>query len=154
MNKKLGKKNKNYKQGIFKPANPLKYKGSFPIVYRSGLELTVMRWLDNNINVLIWGSESVVIPYQSPLDNRIHRYFVDLVATLKAKDGEIKKLLIEIKPDKQTRPPIPSAKKSQKTVLYEQVQYAVNQEKWKAAKAWANTKGYQFIILTEKNINS
>ena len=46
MKPKLGKKNPNYKQGIFKPTNPLKYKGSFPVVYRSGLELQVFRWMD------------------------------------------------------------------------------------------------------------
>jgi hypothetical protein len=152
---KLGKKNPNYKQGIFKPSNPLKYKGSFPVVYRSGLELQVFRWMDNNINVTSWGSESVVIPYQSPLDGRVHKYFPDLVAHLNSKDGTIKKLLIEIKPERQTMPPVnPTGRKKPKTMMYEQVQYAVNQKKWEAAKAWATSKGYQFIILTEKNINS
>ncbi len=155
MKPKLGKKNPNYKQGVFKPTNPLKYKGSFPIVYRSGLELQVFRWMDNNINVTSWGSESVVIPYQSPLDGRVHRYFPDLVAHLNSKDGTIKKLLIEIKPERQTLPPVNNTgRKKAKTMMYEQVQYAVNQKKWEAAKSWANSKGYQFIILTEKNINS
>lgn len=154
MKPKLGKKNPNYKQGIFTPNNPKKYKGNFPIVYRSGLELKVFRWMDNNTNVTSWGSESIVIPYQSPLDGRVHRYFPDLIAHLNSKDGSVKKLVIEIKPEKQTLPPVSSIRKKKSTMLYEQVQYAVNQEKWKAAKTWANKKGYQFIILTEKNINS
>jgi hypothetical protein len=148
----LGKKNKNYKQGIFTPRDQKKYKGSLPIIYRSGLELKAFRYLDNNPNVITWGSESVVIPYQSPADGKIHRYFVDLVAALKSKDGTIKKLLIEVKPEKQTLPPIVTAKKKQKTLIYEKYQFATNMAKWEAAKAWCKTKGYTFIILNEKHL--
>jgi len=148
------RKNKNYTQGIFQLSNPAKYKGKLPCIYRSSLELKVMRWFDNNPNILTWGSESIVVPYQSPMDGKIHRYFVDLVAALKDKDGTIKKLLIEIKPYKQTMKPDPSKHKKPKTMVYEQTQWVVNQAKWQAAKAWGETKGYQFIILTEKNINN
>ena len=148
------KKNKNYTQGIFQFSNPSKYKGKLPCIYRSSLELKVMRWFDNNPNIITWGSESIVVPYQSPLDGRIHRYFVDLVAALKDKEGNIKKLLIEIKPHLQTMQPNPSNHKKPKTIIYEQRQWVINQAKWQAAKAWSDTKGYQFIILTEKNINN
>lgn len=148
----LGKKNKKYVQGIFNPKNPQKYKGSIPIIFRSRLELLSMRYLDNNPNILTWGSESVVVPYQSPVDGKIHRYFVDLVAALKSKDGKIKKLLIEVKPERQTRPPEISSRKKQKTMLYEKYQWALNQAKWDAARAWANSKGYIFIILNEKHL--
>jgi hypothetical protein len=153
MNKNLGRKNKNYKQGIYNPKYKEKYKGSLPIVYRSGLELKSFRYLDNNSNVITWGSESIVIPYESPADGKIHRYFVDLVAALKSKDGTIKKLLIEVKPEKQTRPPTITPNKKQKTMLYEKYQFAVNLAKWEAAKAWCKTKGYVFIILNEKHLN-
>jgi len=153
MIKTLGKKNSNYKQGIFNPKNPNKYKGSLPIIYRSGLELKSFRYLDNNPNVLTWGSESIVIPYQSPADGKIHRYFVDLVAALKSKDGTIKKLLIEVKPEKQTRPPTIPPNKKQKTMLYEKYQWAINQAKWDAAKNWCKAKNYLFIILNEKHLN-
>ena len=153
MNKNLRRKNKNYKQGIYNPKYKEKYKGSLPIVYRSGLELKSFRYLDNNPNVITWGSESIVIPYESPADGKIHRYFVDLVAALKSKDGTIKKLLIEVKPEKQTRPPTITPNKKQKTMLYEKYQFAVNLAKWEAAKAWCKTKGYIFIILNEKHLN-
>ena len=109
--------------------------------------------MDNNPNVITWGSESIVIPYESPADGKIHRYFVDLVAALKSKDGTIKKLLIEVKPEKQTRPPTITPNKKQKTMLYEKYQFAVNLAKWEAAKAWCKTKGYIFIILNEKHLN-
>lgn len=152
MNKNLGKKNRNFTQGIYKPKNPQKYIGSTP-VYRSLMELKAFRYLDNNPNVLSWSSESVVVPYQSPADGKIHRYFVDLVAKLKSKDGTIKKLLIEVKPEKQTLPPIVTERKKQKTILYEKYQYAVNCAKWQAARSWCEKKGYMFIILNEKHLN-
>ena len=149
------RKNPNYSQGIYSPLNPQKYKGSYPIIYRSGLELKSFRYLDKNPNVLTWGSESVVIPYISPADGKMHRYFVDLVATLKdVKNNCIRKLLIEVKPEKQTKPPIESNKKKRTTILYEKYQYAVNMAKWDAAKKWAKEKGYIFLILNEKHINS
>ncbi len=152
MNKKLGKKNKNFVQGIYKPKNSQKYIGSTP-VYRSMMELKAFRYLDNNPNVLSWSSESVVVPYISPADGRMHRYFVDLVAKLKSKDGTIKKLLIEVKPEKQTKPPTESANKKQKTMIYERYHFAINTAKWKAAQEWCKSKGYTFIILNEKHLN-
>ncbi len=148
----IKKKNRRYTQGIFNPKNPSKYKGSLPIYYRSSLELKAYRMLDDNPNVLTWGSESVVIPYQSPLDGRLHRYFVDIVASLKDKNNVIQKLLIEVKPLKFTMPPVNTPLKSPKTIMYEKVQYTLNQAKFAAAKQWCKNKNYQFIILTEKEI--
>lgn len=148
------KKNRNYIQGIYHPKNPQKYKGSIPIIYRSGLELKSFRYLDNNPNILTWGSESVIIPYLSPKDGRTHRYFVDLVASLKDRNGKLQKLLIEVKPDKQTRPPTESKRKKATTMIYEKYQYAVNLAKWDAARAWCKNKGYTFLILSEKHLNN
>jgi hypothetical protein len=150
----LKKKNQNYTQGIFTIKNKEKYKGKLPCIYRSSLELKVMRWFDNNPNVVTWGSESVIIPYMSPIDGRMHRYFVDFVAALKESNGNIKKLLIEIKPYKQTIKPEATKNKKVKTMIYEQTQYVVNQAKWQAVQAWGKSKGYDFLILTEKNINN
>jgi hypothetical protein len=151
MNKKLGKKNRHYIQGLYSPKNPKKYIGTKPI-YRSLMELKAFRYLDNNPNVLSWSSESVVIPYTSPVDNRMHRYFVDLVAKLQTKDGVIKKLLIEVKPERQTMPPVESARKKQKTLIYEKYQYGINLAKWEAARNWCKSKGYTFIIMNEKHL--
>lgn len=151
MRRKL-QKNSSFNQGYFNPLNKNKYKGSWPIVYRSSLELRAYRWMDNNPNVITWGSESVVIPYISPLDNRMHRYFVDLVASLKRKDNSVDKLLIEIKPFNQTIEPKVSPRKKPKTVLYEQSQYFINTAKWEAARKWCSKNGYTFLIMTEKHI--
>ena len=37
-------------------------------------------------------------------------------------------------------------------MLYEQKAWVVNQAKWEAAKKWADKKGYEFLILTEKEL--
>jgi hypothetical protein len=36
--------------------------------------------------------------------------------------------------------------------LYEVAQYAVNQEKWKAAELFCKEHGWQFQIITEKDL--
>ena len=84
-----------YYQGKFSPKNYKKYKGDpTNIIYRSSWELTFMKYCDSNPNVLEWGSEEIVIPYKSPLDNRYHRYFVDFYIKVKEKTGVVKKYLI------------------------------------------------------------
>ena len=125
-----------------------------PCIYRSSLELKVMRWFDNNPNIVSWGSESIILPYISPLDKKIHRYFIDFFAHLKESTGNIKKLIIEIKPFSQTIQPQISKRKAAKTMIYEQTQWVNNQAKWKAAEEWSKKSGYTFLILTEKHINS
>jgi hypothetical protein len=142
---------RQYKQGVFKPNHPEKYKGTTPIIYRSGLELLFSRWCDRNDKVVQWGSESVVIPYISPLDGKVHRYFVDYVLSLKVNE-EFKKYIVEIKPSKQTQPPTNNSKKKRSTILYEQVEWARNSAKWEAANSWAKKKGWSFVVLTEKDI--
>jgi hypothetical protein len=144
------KKDERFKQGYFRPKNPKKFIGEFAI-FRSSYERKFMIWADNNPNVLEWGSEQIIVPYISPIDNKIHRYFVDNYIVLKEGD-KIRKYLIEIKPFKQTQAPKESKKKKRATVLYENTQWAVNQAKWESAKVYAKSKGAEFIILTEKEL--
>jgi len=140
---------KKYRQGTYEPQHPEKYRGSLPCIYRSSLEMKLMQWLDANSNILSWGSESVVLPYISPKDGKCHKYFVDFVFSIK-KGNEIKKYLVEVKPSKQCNPP--TRRKNTKSFLYENMQYAVNQQKWKSATEWAEKNGYKFIIFTEKHL--
>lgn len=139
-----------YRQGIFKPKNPNKFLGSTAF-YRSGLELKFMRFFDDNTNVLQWSSERVIVPYISPLDNRVHKYFVDNFVVIKEGDT-IRKYLVEIKPSKQTAAPTAKYKKKHH-LLYEQRMWHVNNSKWTSAKAFAKERGWEFIILTEKDIS-
>ena len=146
------KRTRQYKQGIFRPVHPEKYRGSLPIYYRSSYESKAFLWLDRNIDIISWGSESVIIPYQNPLTGRISRYFVDVNFSVRdPKTGEIRKYLVEIKPESQTRPPVPG-KKMSKSFMYRQAEYAKNCAKWTAAQQWAAKKGYSFQLITEKHL--
>jgi len=141
-----------FKQGVYKPQNSGKYIGSNYPQYRSSWELKFFRWADLNENVLAWGSENIIVPYINPLDNKVHRYFVDNYIVFKDSNGNKQKFLIEIKPSKQVARPLENHKKKQSTMLYEQTTWITNQAKWDAAKKWAEKKGCQFIILTEKEL--
>ena len=142
---------KKYHQGVYIPVNKLKYKGNYPICYRSSWELKFFRFCDSNSHILEWSSEKIVIPYINPVDGRVHRYFTDGNVLMRLRDGGTKKFLIEIKPAKQLQPPNPNAKR--KTLIFEQLRYAINQSKFKTAEQWANKHGYTFLILTEKELN-
>ena len=145
--------NKRYRQGVYKPVNRGKYSGNSDPIYRSCWELKFFRWADKNNNVLFWGSENIVIPYKSPLDNKIHRYFVDNFIVFNDSRNNKKKYLIEIKPSSSVEKPIITERKRKSTIMYEQRTWAVNQAKWAAAEEWADKKGYEFLILTEKELN-
>jgi hypothetical protein len=148
---KLTNKNNNFIQGIFKPTHPEKYKGhDFPR-YLSSWELKLFRWCDMNPNVLEWGSESIVITYNSPIDNRSHRYIVDAIIKLNTSNG-VKKYLVEVKPFKQTIKPVASPNKKSKSLLYEQLTFIQNQAKWASARKWCKERGYEFIVLTEREL--
>jgi hypothetical protein len=142
---------KTYK-GRFRVANAAKYKGDITnIVYRSLWELKFMKWCDSSVSVVEWGSETVIIPYISPIDNKVHRYFVDFYIKVKTKSNSIEKYLIEIKPEKFTKPPtIP--KKKTKRFIDEVFQYGVNDAKWKAAFEFCKDRNMKFVILTEKDL--
>lgn len=138
---------KELHQGKFIPKNPNKYRGDISnIVYRSGYEVKFMNWCDLNSDVTQWSSEEVVIPYRSPMDNKLHRYFVDFYVKI-----QDKVYLIEVKPDRFTKEPaVP--KRRTKRFLNEVAQYAVNQAKWKAAREVCADRNWEFKIITEKEL--
>lgn len=139
-------------KGQFKPKNPNKYKGNVSnIIYRSSWELKMMMHLDNHPEVFQWSSEEVVIPYRSPIDNKIHRYFVDFYVT-QIKNGKKETSLIEVKPSKQCRPPVQQKNKKNKTYLTEVRTWGVNEAKWKACTKYCEERGWKFLIITEKEL--
>jgi|TARA_S200002703_G_C3642620_1_gene197289 hypothetical protein len=137
--------------GKFIPRNPEKYKGSVNnIIYRSSYELKFMNWCDISDSVLQWGSEEVVIPYISPLDNKIHRYFVDFFVKVNSKN-KVRYCLVEVKPFRFTQEPkIP--KRKTKRFLNEVKQWGVNLSKWEAAKEFCLDRNWEFMIITEKEL--
>ena len=103
-------------KGKYKPQNPQKYNGDpTKIIYRSLWERKFMKFCDKKRNILQWGSEEVIVPYQSPIDKRMHRYYVDFIVTILNKNNIKETLLIEVKPKRQCKPP---EKKSRITRRY------------------------------------
>ena len=141
---------KTYK-GWFNPRHPAKYKGDADnIVYRSTWERRVMKWLDEHPNVLWWSSEELAVPYKSPIDNKMHRYFPDFIAKMRLKDGKVMTYIIEVKPMAQTKMPI--QKRKTKRFLQEMATYAINQEKWRAADIFCQEHGWKFLVVTEQEL--
>jgi len=142
-------------KGIFKPKNPAKYKGDpTNIIYRSSYELRLMSYLDEHSDVLEWSSEEHIIPYRSPIDNKIHRYFPDFYIKRKSKSGEIESIIVEVKPKVQTRPPavIQRGTKPTRRYLREVQTWGINSAKWKAAEAYCKARDWKFQIMTETNL--
>ena len=139
-------------KGKYRPSYPQKYKGNpTNIIYRSLWERHFMKYCDNNRNILEWGSEEIVLPYISPIDNRVHRYFPDFYIKVKENNGKIKKYIIEIKPKRQCMEPKVQQKKT-KGYIYEVYEYVRNQAKWKAAEEWCKDRKWEFKVLTENEL--
>tara|TARA_B100001769_G_C22060007_1_gene570086 strand:- start:62 stop:502 length:441 start_codon:yes stop_codon:yes gene_type:complete len=140
------------KKSIYRPSFPQKYNGNVSnIICRSNWERKFCKWCDTNPNILEWSSEELWIRYISPVDNKSHRYFPDFIIKVKESDGKVKRYLIEVKPKKQTKPPV-QKKKSKKSYIYECTTYAVNQAKWKAAKEWCDDRKIEFKLITEEEL--
>ena len=92
------------KKSIYRPSNPQKYKGNVNnIICRSNWERQFCVWCDKTDAILEWGSEEFFIPYLSPVDRRVHRYFPDFYLKYRDKNDNIRKLLAEVKPKKYTK---------------------------------------------------
>jgi len=139
-------------QGKFKPKNPHKYVGDpTNIVYRSSWECRFMHEFDTADWCVSWGSEELIVPYVSPVDNRTHRYFVDFVLKVKDKNNNLKTWMVEVKPKKQTKPP-EIKKRVTKQYITEVTTWAVNEAKWKAATEYCVDRGWKFVIFTEDQL--
>ena len=94
-------------KGRYQPTYPRKYKGDHTkVIYRSLWERKFMVYCDKNERILEWGSEEIALPYLSPVDNKVHRYFPDFYCErIDPKTGKIVKEIIEVKPKRQTLPP-------------------------------------------------
>lgn len=139
-------------KGYFTPKRPEKYKGDpNNIIFRSSWELKFMNYLDAHQDVLQWSSEEFFVPYVSPIDGRVHRYFPDFHVVQKNRNGIEEVVVVEIKPAKQTKPP-QVQKKRTKRYLTEVITWGVNEAKWKAALQYCKAKNWRFVVLTEKEL--
>jgi hypothetical protein len=132
----------------FVPVFPEKYTGDpTNIIMRSSWETMFANWCDKNPSITKWSSEETVIPYRCPTDNLIHRYFVDFKITVSTG----KTYLVEVKPLNQTQPPVYPGKRTQR-YLTESLTFMKNQAKWKAATEYAKDRGWEFKIITEREL--
>tara|TARA_B100001057_G_scaffold441157_1_gene475558 strand:+ start:11 stop:445 length:435 start_codon:yes stop_codon:yes gene_type:complete len=139
-------------KGKYYPSYPKKYKGDpTTIIYRSLWERKFMVYCDKNNNILEWASEEIAIPYRSPIDNRVHRYFPDFYMKVQENNGRVKRYIIEVKPAKQTKPPA-KPKRQTKGYIREAYEYAKNQAKWKMAREFCADRQWEFKVITEKEL--
>jgi hypothetical protein len=134
----------------FQPQKPEKYVGNpDKIICRSLWERKFCKYLDNNDKIIRWSSEEIAVPYVSTVDKSVHKYYPDFIFEVN-KGNEVVTYMVEIKPEKQTKPPKP--RKNKKSYLQEAVQYEINTCKWKAAQIYCKNNGWVFKILTEKDL--
>lgn len=156
----IGQTKQGWYQGVFEPKNPHKYKGRKKPFYRSGLELKLMRTLDLSDWCIEWLSEEPQIKYVNPLTKtqanptgNVWNYHPDFVVVIDNGDGTRSTKMIEVKPYKQTKAPKPVGQgRSRKLVEHESRTWAMNTAKWDAAIEYCKKRGWEFIIMTEKNI--
>lgn len=148
----MARRRNRFHKGHYNVINRSKYLGDInKIEYRSGWEKFFMEWLDNNPNVKRWNSEGIQISYFSKMDAKNRRYYVDFY--VEYIDGT--KMLYEVKPYKQTQPPVLSESKTRKAIARFQKEiydYNVNIDKWVSAKDSARLSGMKFRIITERDL--
>ena len=154
MSIKKVKPNGLHRSGIFQPQNPDKYIGDLnKIIYRSSWEHRFCNYCDRNENILKWSSEPLAIDYWNPLDQKSHKYYVDFYIKTLREDGTEQEWIIEIKPESQTKKPIYEGKnmtaKKLDSYIHSTKVWITNQAKFKAAKEWADKRGFRFGIVDE-----
>jgi hypothetical protein len=112
-----------------------------------------MVYCDSSASIIEWGSEEIIIPYLSPWDKKIHRYFPDFYIKTKQHDGGTKKFIIEVKPKAQCKPPPSQPKRKTRRWFNEVKTWGVNEAKWKYANEWCLDNNMEFKILTEDHLN-
>jgi hypothetical protein len=132
--------------GQFLPKNKDKYVGDVDkIFFRSLWEVNVMTFFDSRPDIIKWGSEEIVIPYLSPKDNQVHRYFPDFFIEFRNAKGEIKKEIVEVKPLHESDKKFAKSDRSKEALK-------VNDAKWAAAAIYCEARGMSFRVITERSI--
>lgn len=147
-------KNARTKQGYFKVSESVKYIGSVKkVIYRSSWEERFCIWCERSTLVDKWASESIVVKYNCPIENKIKNYYPDFL--VKLKNGQT--WLVEVKPEKEykTPPSFPKRKTKKSLSNYEYLMkhYLVNRSKFKSAIAFCKTKNWTFFVANEKWFN-
>lgn len=143
---------KNVQQGRYTLKNPKKYKGDpNNVIFRSSWEKRFMIFCDTHPSVIQWASEEIAIPYYWELDGKNHRYFPDFIVLMQTTKGNVV-MMVEVKPYVQTIKPERTKRKREKTFITEVETYSKNVAKWKAAEQFCKQRGWQFRLITEKDL--
>jgi len=118
------KKKVNFKKGVHEST---KMKKGF--IFRSGMEESVFKALDDHKDILAYEVEPFVIEYF--FEGANHKYTPDVFVTFQ--DG--KEEIWEIKPENQT-------------------EMAINKAKWEAARQAGKMRGWEFKVITEKSVKN
>lgn len=140
-------------KGKFRPKNPDKYKGNpGEIYYRSSWEMKFMHYCDLREDIQSWQSEEKAVWYYDPVTKKKRRYFPDFIVNYKRKDGIIMTEMIEVKPAKQVTGPPKNPKRKTKAWVNAVHTYITNRAKWAAAEEYCENRGWNFRIITEKEL--
>jgi hypothetical protein len=132
--------------GRFIPRHPEKYIGDAnKIFFRSSWEMTCMKFFDSRSDIVEWNSEEISIPYLSPADGRVHRYFPDFVIKYINREGKELCEVVEVKPLHESESKFAKSDRSKDAL-------EVNEAKWAAASLYCEEHGMKFRVLTEKSI--
>ena len=137
---------RRFAQGKYQIQHPEKYVGKKQPTYRSSWEWQFMRFCDNDPRILKWASEAISIPYKDPFTGKGTIYVPDFFIQYADKQGKMQVELIEVKPSNQT------IKERVGKNRNNQLQWAKNQYKWRAAYEWCSKQGIKFRILTENEL--
>lgn len=155
MNIKNVKPDDKYWHRNFQPTNANKYKGLYPIVCRSSWEYKYCIYCDTEPSILEWSSEPFKIKYYYPITEKYRHYFPDYWIKVMTVSGNIREYLVEIKPKKYLKKPIPPKVKTAKKVKnykYLVETYVEITAKAIAAKKFAKMNNMEYIILTEDTL--
>lgn len=144
IHKKRGKY-QNAKSGHYFPMNPSKYKGQYPLQFKSSLEKLMMQYLDRTPSIVQWSYEPQSIKYFDPVHQKLRRYYIDFRAIVK-QGILLKTIWIEIKPLCECKKP--TARANQLT----QETWLINQAKWQAADKLAKSKNFEFHVINESQL--
>jgi hypothetical protein len=146
----MRKGNSGFYKGVYIVENKEKYKGKNNPIYRSSWESKFCHWLDFHQSITNWCFECLTIPYFNYIDKKMHKYITDFCFQEIDSKGNKRRFVVEIKPEKQLRPPkMPKNKNVKAQMRYENEchVYAKNRYKWKAADEYCKKYGFEFRIV-------
>lgn len=159
MSNRIPNKPGKYKQGRYSCQNPDKYLGDLDrIYYRSSWEQKLYYYLDVNNKILKWSAEGIKIPYEiyENGNTSTHSYFPDTYCEVQMPNGDVNRLVLEIKPWSEYRDlkppkePKTNTAKALKNYEYALRTFHKNIVKWGAAKEFCDRRGIEFFVITEK----